>query len=73
MKPSGALSLILCITAAIILASLLLVLILGVYLVTQTPHFNDLVDAQVLEPPEPPKPQVRKPVIEQTDETDNPK
>ena len=41
------------------------VLILGVYLVTQTPQFKDLVGAQVLEPPEPPKPQVRKRVIKQ--------
>ena len=50
------------------------VLILGVYLVTQTPQFKDLVGAQVLELPEPPKPQVRKPVIKQikpTIPTDN--
>ena len=39
------------------------VLILGVYLVTQTPQFKDLVGAQVLESPEPPKPQVRKQVL----------
>jgi len=39
------------------------VLIIGVYLVTQTPQFKDLVGAQVLEPSEPPKPKVRKQVI----------
>ena len=39
------------------------VLILGVYLVTQTPQFKDLVGAQVLVSPDPPKPKVRKLVI----------
>ena len=63
----GALALILLITAALI------VLLLGVYLAAQAPQFKDLVGAQVLGPPEPPKPQIRKPVIKQTDQTDNPK
>ena len=67
---SGALSLILCIAAALILVYLLF---LGVYLVTQAPQFKDLVGAQILELPEPPKPEVRKPDINQTDQTDNPK
>ncbi len=56
-------------TSGALMTSLILhgvaVLILGVYLVTQTPQFKDLVGAQVLELPEPPKPQVRKPVIKQ--------
>ena len=39
------------------------VLIIGLYLVTQTPQFKDLVGAQVLVSPEPPKPKVRKQVI----------
>ena len=37
--------------------------IAGVYLVTQTQQFKDLVGAEVLQAKEPPKPQVRKPVI----------
>jgi hypothetical protein len=35
----------------------------GIYLVTQTQQFKDLVGAEVLQAKEPPKPQVRKPVI----------
>jgi hypothetical protein len=38
-------------------------LIAGAYLVTQTQQFKDLVGAEVLQAKEPPKPQVRKPVI----------
>ena len=64
---SGALSLILCIAAALILVC---VLFLGVYLVTQAPQFKDLVGVQILEPP---KPQLRKPVANQTDQAYNPK
>ena len=56
-------------TSGALMTSLVLhgvaVLILGVYLVTQTPQFKDLVGAEVLNPREPPKPQVRKPVIRQ--------
>ncbi len=37
--------------------------IAGVYLVTQTEQFKDLVGAEVLQPKEPPKPKVRKPVV----------
>ena len=37
--------------------------ITGIYLVTQTQQFKDLVGAEVLQAKEPPKPQVRKPVI----------
>ena len=37
--------------------------IAGIYLVTQTQQFKDLVGAEVLQAKEPPKPQVRKPVI----------
>ena len=65
-------------TSGALMTSLILhgvaVLILGVYLVTQTPQFKDLVGAQVLDPPDPPKPQVRRPVIKQikpTIPTDN--
>ena len=35
----------------------------GIYLVTQTEQFKDLVGAEVLQPKEPPKPKVRKPVV----------
>ena len=37
--------------------------IAGIYLVTQTEQFKDLVGAEVLQPKEPPKPKVRKPVV----------
>ncbi len=37
--------------------------IAGIYLVTQTQQFKDLVGAEVLQAKEPPKPKVRKPVI----------
>ncbi len=37
--------------------------IAGIYLVTQTQQFKDLVGAEVLKAKDPPKPQVRKPVI----------
>ena len=37
--------------------------IAGIYLVTQTQQFKDLVGAEVLQAKEPPKPLVRKPVI----------
>jgi hypothetical protein len=37
--------------------------IAGIYLVTQTEQFKDLVGAEVLKPQEPPKPKVRKPVV----------
>ena len=40
-----------------------LAFIAGIYLVTQTQQFKDLVGAEVLQAKEPPKPQVRKPVI----------
>ena len=39
--------------------------IAGAYLVTQTQQFKDLVSAQVLQPKEPPRPKVRKPVVKQ--------
>ena len=38
--------------------------IAGIYLVTQTQQFKDLVGAEVLQAKEPPKPLVRKPVIQ---------
>ena len=37
--------------------------IAGIYLVTQTQQFRDRFGAEVLQAKEPPKPQVRKPVI----------
>ena len=37
--------------------------IAGIYLVTQTQQFKDLVGTDILQAKEPPKPQVRKPVI----------
>ena len=54
-------------TSSALMTSMILhgaaVLILGVFLVTQTPQFRDLVSAEVLNPPEPPKPTVRKPPV----------
>ena len=41
----------------------LIILIAGVYLVTHTKPFQDLIDATILKTPEPPKPKVRKPMI----------
>ena len=56
-------------TSGALMTSLILhgvaVLILGVYLVTLTPQFKDLVGAQVLNPQDPPKPRIRKPVVKQ--------
>jgi hypothetical protein len=40
-----------------------LAFVVSAYLVTQTQQFKDLVGAEVLQAKEPPKPQVRKPVI----------
>jgi hypothetical protein len=42
-----------------------LALVMGVYLVTQTQQFKDIIGAEVLSAKEPPKPQVRKPVIKE--------
>ena len=39
------------------------VLLLGIYLITQTQTFKNLISAEVLEVKEPPKPKVRKPII----------
>merc|ERR1712202_20383 len=38
-------------------------LVLGVYLVTQTEAFKDMIGAEVVQVKEPPKPKVRKPII----------
>ena len=42
---------------------LVIAFIAGLYLVSQTQQFKDLVGAEVLQPKEPPKPKVRKPVV----------
>ncbi len=41
----------------------IIAVVAGIYLVTQTEQFKDLVGAEVLQPKEPPKPKVRKPVV----------
>ena len=41
----------------------IIAVVAGIYLVTQTKQFKDLVGAEVLQPKEPPKPKVRKPVV----------
>jgi hypothetical protein len=46
-----------------LIVHIVIAFIAGVYLVTQTQQFKDLVGAEVLQAKEPPKPQVRKPVI----------
>ena len=44
---------------------LLLAFIAGVYLITQTPYFQEIITGEILQPAKPPKPIVRKPVIKQ--------
>ena len=44
---------------------LVLVFIAGIYLITQTPHFQEFIGAEILESTKPPKPTVREPVIKQ--------
>lgn len=41
----------------------LIAFVLGVFLITQTRAFRDLIDASILHPVEPPKPVIRKPMI----------
>ncbi len=48
-----------------LLIHVVLILIAGVYFVTQTETFKDLVGVQFSKTPEPPKPQVRKPIVRQ--------
>ncbi|MCH8295621.1 DUF4159 domain-containing protein [Candidatus Poribacteria bacterium] len=48
--------------ASLVLHGIIL-FILGVYLVTQTQQFQDLIDASFLKSPDPPKPKVRKPLV----------
>ena len=55
-------------TSAALMTALLihgiLIAIAGLYFVTQTQTFKDLVGVETLEPPDPPKPKVRKPIVE---------
>ena len=46
-----------------LLIHLLIAFVLGVFLVTQTRTFRDLIDASILRPANPPKPKIRKPMI----------
>ena len=48
-----------------VILHLVIVLIAGLYLVTQTQTFKDLVGVETFKPTEPPKPKVRKPVVRQ--------
>ena len=48
-----------------LLIHVVLILIAGVYFVTQTETFKDLVGVQFAKQPEPPKPKVRKPIVRQ--------
>lgn len=41
----------------------LIAFVLGVFLITRTRAFRDLIDASILQPAEPPKPMIRKPVL----------
>lgn len=41
----------------------LIVFVLGVFLITQTRAFRDLINASILQPAEPPKPKIRKPMV----------
>ena len=38
-------------------------LTVGIYLIAQTQPFQDFIDASILNPPDPPKPKVRKPIV----------
>lgn len=44
----------------------LIVFVLGVFLITRTRAFRDLIDASILQPAEPPKPMIRKPIVKPT-------
>lgn len=46
-----------------LLVHALIVFVLGVFLITRTRAFRDLIDASILQPAEPPKPMIRKPMI----------
>ena len=46
-----------------LLVHVLVVFVLGVFLVTQTRSFRDLIDASILQPAKPPKPIIRKPMV----------
>ena len=48
-----------------LLVHVVLILIAGVYFVTQTETFQDLVGLQFAKPPKSPKPKVRKPIVRQ--------
>ena len=54
-------------TSAALMTALLIhvvfILIAGLYFVTQTQSFKDLVGIDMHEPPDPPKPKVRKPIV----------
>ena len=45
---------------------LVLVFVAGIYLITQTPHFHELIGAEIIQPTKPPKPIVRKPCYQTT-------
>ena len=42
---------------------LVLAFLAGIYLITQTPHFRELISGDILEPTKPPKPTVKVPII----------
>ena len=48
-----------------VIIHVVIILIAGLYLVTQTETFKDVFGVETFEPPPPPKPQVRKPVVRQ--------
>ncbi len=54
-------------TSSALLTSLGLHLVLaflaGIYLITQTPHFQGVIDAEILRPTKPPKPTIKVPII----------
>ena len=42
---------------------LVLAFLAGIYLITQTPHFQEFIGAEIFEPTKPPKPTVKVPII----------
>ena len=55
-------------TSAALMTALLIhgivIAIAGIYFITQQPIFQDIFGVETLEPPDPPKPKVRKPIVE---------
>jgi cell division protein FtsN len=54
-----------------VIVHLIVMLLVGVYFVTQTEKFQDVVGLQFSKPTKPPKPKVRKPIVKKIYKTDS--